>query len=411
MGLEEARRLRRAEQEKEKLKPEITQRTTRSQSQSQSQIQSDKTPEMEHLAAQKILLIGSEPDTTPYRQNPNVSADTNVILEKLHDEKMDRLKAEYKHKKQMVEYFEAIMEDRIQKAKNDCLLTIAELDEEITGDTGKIQVAVAAGNLEINRNIKSIWSEISDLKIANAKNKGVSSDEVVDDIAKKVTEKIKDDIKMPSQAPKGRMAPRQRAEIMKDNYLRSKSLREIVIRGLKNDINVEAIEAARNAIENNITLASFDRSQVVAAQWKGRDVEMAKRDTLVALFDNEASRQEAFENLKEDCKKRTAKVFFRQGMCPSDLKRFRELHEKFDEFEKAGKLVQGAKCSIKGNNGHYYLPKKIFKNVEDSEETDEQTAEADAEDDQRPQKSIRTRKKEKKNPKATPKQATKKQNS
>ena len=167
------------------------------------------------------------------------------------------------------------------------------------------------------------------------------------------------------------MAPRQKAEIFKDNYLRNKSNREIVIRGIKNDTSKEAIEIARTAIENNVVQAHFERNQIVAAQWKGKDVEVEKRETLVVLFDNEANRQNIFESLSAECKKRSAKVFFRQGMCPSDLQRFRELHTKFEEFEKAGKINQGAKCTIKGSNGHYYLPKKLFKNTEDAEESEE----------------------------------------
>lgn len=366
MGLEEARRLlsiERKEKQKRKLR-------------SQSISQPDKDKEMESLAAQKILLIGSAPDIVPYVNNSSVSTDTNLILQKLHEEKMDRLQAEYKQKKQMVDYLEAIMADKIEKAKTECLTTVAELEDELTGETGKIEMAIATGTTQLKRDVKSIWSAISDLRIANTK-KGVSGDDVIEDITKKVTEKVKDelkdlkDLKASTNSSNGRMAPRQKAEIFKDNYLRNKSNREIVIRGIKNDTSKEAIEIARTAIENNVVQAHFERNQVVAAQWKGRDVEVEKRETLVVLFDNEANRQNIFESLSAECKKRSAKIFFRQGMCPSDLQRFRELHTKFEEFEKAGKINQGAKCTIKGSNGHYYLPKKLFKNNEDAEESEE----------------------------------------
>ena len=247
-----------------------------------------------------------------------------------------------------------------------------------------------------------VWNAISDLRIANS-NKGESSEEVIEDITKRVSEKIKSDLKTSNPMPKGKMAPRQRAEILKDNYLRTKSSREIVIRGIKNNVGVEPVEIARKAIEDNLTQAAFDRTQIVAAQWKGKDVEIAKRDTLVVLFDNEANRQSTFENLDEDCKKRTSEIFFRQGMCPADLKRFKELHEKFDEFQKAGKLVQGAKCTIKGSNGHYYLPKRIFKNVEDSEEAEDTTAANENKNgESRPQKAKNTRKPNSKGQKPKP---------
>ena len=367
MGLEEARRLLSIAKEKQKLA--ANQRSTRSKSVGGQ----DKEKEMESLVAQKILLIGSAPEITPYINNSSVSTDTNLILQKLHEEKMDRLQAEYKQKKQMVDYFEAIMADKIEKAKAECLTTVAELEDDLVGETGKIELAIASGTTQLKKDVKSIWSAISDLRIAKTKD-GVSSDEVLDDITKKVTEKVKDDLKdykAAAQPSRGKMAPRQRAEILKDNYLRNKSSREIVIRGIKNDTTKEAIEIARSAFENHVTQAQFYRDQIVSAQWKGRDVEIEKRETLVVLFDNEANRQNVFESLTAECKKRTAKVFFRQGMCPADLQRFRELHTKFEEFEKAGKINQGAKCTIKGSNGHYYLPKKLFKNAEDSEETEE----------------------------------------
>ena len=403
MGLEEARRLRRLELEKEKHKLAPSPRKTRSQSQNLDR-ESETEMDMNSLTAQKILLIGTPPELTPYVKNTSVSEDTNLILQKLHEEKMERMQSEYKQKKQMVEYFEAVMMEKIEKSKIECLTTIAELDDEITGPTGKISLEVAKGTTQLKKEMAQVWNAISDLRIANT-NKGVSSEEVVEDITKKVSDKLKDQLKSSTTGPRGKMAPRQRAEILKDNYLRTKSSREIVIRGIKNNVSVEPIEIARNAIEENVNQAAFDRTQIVAAQWKGKDVEVAKRDTLVVLFDNEANRQYTYENLGEECKKRTASIFFRQGMCPADLKRFKELHEKFDEFQKAGKLVQGAKCSIKGSNGHYYLPKRIFKNAEDSEETEDQSAETDNEnknDSSRPQKAKNTRKSNTKGQKQKP---------
>ena len=94
MGLEEARRLLSITKEKQKLA--ANQRSTRSKSVGGQ----DKEKEMESLVAQKILLIGSAPEITPYINNSSVSTDTNLILQKLHEEKMDRLQAEYKQKKQ-----------------------------------------------------------------------------------------------------------------------------------------------------------------------------------------------------------------------------------------------------------------------------------------------------------------------
>ena len=318
-------------------------RGSRAQSVANKEVENQKTMEYE---VRKNAIIGPAPTPTPYVDNDKVDANVNEVLRAQHDREEERKMEIYKYKVECFKVWEDKMEDKINTVESDLQVAIGNLREQVENKDKDT-------NQKLKKEINGLRKEIEDLK-----NKTNPTTEMIADEVKKVLNKLPNS--------KSAISSRSKAELNKENYYREQSKLELVIRGIAKTNEDNPLPMIRDRLKT-MTTNTFKIEDLKHAQWKGQSEKMEEIKTLVVKFNSEQDRDKVYDEVFERFKDKNSEVYVRKGICPSDRKGLEACYRRFDEHVVAGRIEKGTKISIKGGNGHYWLAKTMFKNVQDAE--------------------------------------------
>ena len=320
-------------------------KSSRTSTQSQNSKSKSKFKSIEERIAEMEEIEEPESLQHQFRWDSKKSETANLVKELT----MKIEKLNYDNKVHAMDYAKLLQQQSDERA----LVAVGALSELVVNNKKEVDQTAS-------RNKKSLEQQINDLaeRLDNIeKNKTIDKKQV----EKIVDEKVK---KMPKQ--NAMSSERFRKQVAKNDHFREKSSREIIIRGIKNDIeNSNPKEIATKHLSSiaNIEVrgATFDNNWIKAADFKGKDRKVEDRNTLVVITESNRIRDLILEMIPDTEKRGQDKPLVRPGIAPSDRKELEKVHKQFDELKKQGKLQDGARCKIKGSDGHFWLNQKIFK--------------------------------------------------
>ena len=333
-------------EEAKKAKPRSTRRTT-----AKSMAENTEKPPIsieDRLKAMDEKFLEEEPpslEADPYIPDLKLGVYENMNAKNMHrlERKLDQMIHETK--KQSRQYAKLLQE----QSKQTTYLLVGELDEIIKTNKKETDEKIERAEACMREEVQELRGQIQELKKAQENNTGADKDT----IERMVNDKIK---KLPKSSE------RQQQQNAKANYLRDKSNKEIIIRGIANDQDKTPIQIATGYLRGLVDPEQgFVDDWIKYASFKGKKKTEFERTTLVAIVESERIRNRILGMISNEDKNGHEKPMIRPGISASDRKALERAHRHFDELKEQGKIIEGAKCKLKGGFGHYFVNPSIIK--------------------------------------------------